>query len=39
VACSPGAADAVLEVFRAEGFGSAAVIGDVVEGAPEVVVR
>ena len=38
VACAPGACDAVLEIFRSEGFGDAAVIGDVREGAPEVVV-
>jgi selenide,water dikinase len=36
VACSPDACEAVLEVFRSEGFASAAVIGDVVEGTPEV---
>jgi selenide,water dikinase len=36
VACSPGACDAVLDVFRAEGFAQAAVIGEVVEGTPEV---
>jgi selenide,water dikinase len=39
VACSPSACDAVLGVFRSEGFDAAAVIGEVVEGAPEVVVQ
>jgi selenide,water dikinase len=36
VACAPQACDAVLDIFRAEGFGDAAVIGEVAEGAPAV---
>ncbi len=36
VACDPKAADAVLEIFRADGFDRAAVIGDIVEGPAEV---
>src|SRR5688500_1249248 len=36
VACAPGAVDGVLEVFRKEGFGDAAVIGDIVAGQGEV---
>jgi selenide,water dikinase len=36
VACSPEACDAVLEVFRSEGFDDPAVIGEIVAGAPEV---
>jgi selenide, water dikinase len=32
VACAPGAVDAVLEVFRGEGFGTAAVIGELTAG-------
>ena len=35
-ACSAEACDAVLEVFRSEGFEDAAVIGEIVAGAPEV---
>ena len=38
VACTPGTVDAVLNVFRAEGFGHAAVIGDISAGAPHVTV-
>jgi selenide,water dikinase len=38
VACSPDAVDEVLGIFRAEGFDRAATIGEIVEGAPEVVV-
>jgi selenide, water dikinase len=38
VACAPRATDAVLEVFRSEGFGDAAVIGEFAEGPPEVTV-
>jgi selenide,water dikinase len=37
-ACSPEAVDEVLSVFRAEGFGQAAVIGEIVAGAGEVTV-
>jgi selenide,water dikinase len=36
VACSPQACDAVLEVFRLEGFENPAVIGEIVAGVPEV---
>jgi selenide,water dikinase len=36
VACAPQACDAVLEIFRSEGFDDAAVIGEIVQGAPEV---
>ena len=36
VACSPEACDAVLEIFRSEGFDNPAVIGEIVAGAPEV---
>jgi len=32
VACAPGAVDSVLEVFRGEGFGTAAVIGELAVG-------
>src|ERR1700756_1557062 len=32
VACAPAAVDEVLGIFRAEGFGGAAVIGEVTEG-------
>jgi len=36
VACAPEAASGVLDVFRAEGFDGASVIGQLVEGLPEV---
>ncbi|MEO7742052.1 MAG: selenide, water dikinase SelD [Usitatibacter sp.] len=36
VACAPGAAVEVLEVFRSEGFEHAVVIGEIVAGTPEV---
>jgi selenide,water dikinase len=39
VACAPEACDEVLEIFRAEGFADAAVIGEMVAGAAEVEVR
>ena len=39
VSCAPDAPDAVLEVFRAEGFGQAAVIGEFTAGEPRVQVR
>jgi len=39
VACDPKAVDAVLEIFRADGFDRAAVIGDIVEGPADVLVR
>jgi len=38
VSCAPEAADRVLEIFRAEGFGQAAVIGEIVQGDAEVAV-
>jgi selenide,water dikinase len=38
VACAPDAVDAVLAVFRAEGFEDAAEIGHVVSGPPQVTV-
>ncbi|HSJ98843.1 MAG TPA: selenide, water dikinase SelD [Myxococcota bacterium] len=36
VACDPDATDEVLEIFRAEGFGQAAVIGEMVNGEPRI---
>jgi len=39
VACAPGAVGTVLETFRREGFGQAAVVGEVTQGAPEVTVE
>ena len=36
VACSPSACENVLAIFRSEGFGQAAVIGDVIAGEPQV---
>ncbi len=39
VACAPTAADKVLDIFRDEGFTHAAVIGEIREGAPAVVVE
>jgi selenide,water dikinase len=39
VACAPEASDAVLEIFRSEGFSDAAVIGEMVAGAAEVAVE
>jgi len=36
VTCAPGAVDAVLEVFRNEGFDQAAVIGEITAGPPRV---
>lgn len=39
VACAPDAVDAVLSVFRAEGFGHAAVVGQMHEGPATVRVR
>ena len=38
-ACAPAAVDDVLAVFRAAGFGRAAVIGEIVAGEPRVEVR
>ncbi len=39
VACVPGAVEAVLAVFRAEGFDQAAVVGEIVAGPPRVSLR
>jgi len=39
VSCAPEAADAVLDIFRREGFGRAASIGRVVEGPGRLVVN
>jgi selenide,water dikinase len=39
VACAPQAADAVLRIFRDEGFTQAAVIGQLAAGAPRVHVK
>ena len=39
VACAPDAVDAVLEIFRREGFANAAVVGAVAEGPARLVVR
>jgi selenide,water dikinase len=36
VACAPQACDDVLGIFRDEGFGEAAIVGEIVAGAPEV---
>ena len=36
VTCAPTAADAVLDLFRAEGFARAAVIGEMAAGEPQV---
>ena len=38
VACAADAQDAVLDVFRRDGFADAAVIGRFVDGAPRIVV-
>jgi selenide, water dikinase len=38
VSCAPEAADDVLQIFQAEGFNRAAVIGDVASGAPGITV-
>jgi selenide,water dikinase len=38
VACSPGSTDEVLAIFRSDGFGQAAVIGEMYAGSPEVTV-
>jgi selenide, water dikinase len=39
VACAPDETDAVLAVFRDEGFGDAATIGSMTAGPPRIVVR
>ena len=39
VACAREACDEVLDIFRSEGFADAAVIGEIVAGAPQVEVR
>jgi selenide,water dikinase len=36
VACAPGAVNEVLEIFRADGFDRAAVVGEIVAGEPQV---
>jgi len=36
VACAPSAVQEVLEIFRAEGFGDAAIVGEIVAGEPGV---
>ncbi|HSW83018.1 MAG TPA: selenide, water dikinase SelD [Usitatibacter sp.] len=36
VACAPESVDEVLAIFRSEGFGEAAVVGEMFAGAPEV---
>jgi selenide,water dikinase len=36
VACSPEACEEVLSIFRSEGFGEAAIVGEIVAGAAEV---
>jgi selenide,water dikinase len=36
VACAPGAEEEVLRIFRSEGFGEAAVVGEVLAGEAEV---
>ena len=38
VACDPASVDEVLGIFRRDGFASAAVIGELVMGEPQVVV-
>jgi len=38
VACAPGAAEAVLAAFRADGFDQAAIIGRMEDGAARVTV-
>ena len=39
VACARERVDAVLATFRAEGFGDAAVVGEITAGAPRIIVR
>ena len=39
VACAPSGVDKVLEIFRADGFDNAAVIGEIVAGPAQVEVR
>ena len=39
VACAPSACDAVLGIFRQEGFARAAIVGEMVEGPAEVSVQ
>ena len=39
VACAPADVDGVLAAFARDGFERAAVIGEIVAGAPQVVVR
>jgi selenide,water dikinase len=39
VTCAPAATDAVLDLFRAEGFARATVIGEMAAGEPQVSVH
>ncbi len=39
VACDPSAVDAVLAIFKAEGFDEATVIGEMSSGKPQVIVK
>ena len=39
VACDPAAVDAVLAIFKAEGFDGATVIGEMTSGKPQVMVK
>jgi selenide,water dikinase len=39
VACDPASCDEVMEIFRSEGFGHAAVVGEMVAGPPQVAVN
>ena len=39
VACAPETVDDVMKIFRADGFGHAAVIGRIESGSPGVSVR
>ena len=39
VACSGNACDEVMSIFRSEGFGDVAVIGEIVAGEPQVIIE
>ncbi len=39
VACAPDVADDVLQVFHRDGFGDAAIVGEIVDGPARVTVR
>jgi selenide,water dikinase len=39
IACAPDAVESVLAIFRREGFGQAAVIGEITPGTPHIAVR